>query len=66
MESTELQSWSCTASGCFANVMPVLFSYACKADSKSAREVLDVDWSRIPQVGRKFGIEKGSWFAARK
>jgi len=46
--------------------MPVLFSYACKADSKSAREVLDVDWSCIPQVGRKFGIEKGSWFAARK
>ena len=24
MESTELQSWSCTASGCFANVIRVV------------------------------------------
>jgi hypothetical protein len=40
--------------------MPVFFSYACKADSKSAgkRPLADPDWSAISQEMRKNSVRE--------
>lgn len=37
IDSTVWQLWSFTANGCWANAIPVVFSYACNADSNNAR-----------------------------
>src|SRR6266851_802931 len=47
MDSMVWQLWSCTARGCSANMMPVIFSYDCKADSKRARKQEDPDCSAM-------------------
>jgi hypothetical protein len=42
-----------------AKVMPVFFSYTCKADSKSARKRVDPDMSAISQVRKKVSSREG-------
>jgi len=57
-DSTEQQFWTFMASGCLAKVTPVLLSYACKADLKSARKRVDPDWSPILQVGKNMVLRR--------
>ena len=54
MDSTVVRLWSCVASECSANVIPVFSLYALKAESKSA---LDRDWSSITQVEEIWSCE---------
>jgi len=58
MDSTEWQFLSCKVTGWSGNDMPVFFSYACRADSNSARKRVDPDWSLILQVVMKCGLKK--------
>ena len=37
--------------------MPVVFSYACKADTERARKLVDSEWSPMLQANVAFGRE---------
>jgi len=58
MDSTERQFWNREVSGCSASIMPVFSSYVRKADSKTARKGVDVDWSSISQVRKKYSFKE--------
>jgi len=64
MDSTVWKLWTCGARGCSASVMPVFFSYDCKADSKSARKRQYPEWSAM--VREEMWRSGGGWFAVRK
>lgn len=67
MDSTEWQFSSCKVIGCSGNDMPVFFSYVCRADSNSAGQRVDLDWSLIvSQVEMKCSPKKGSWLCVTK